>query len=103
MFYEKTALYAKKTGALAYHKIDLAILQFFNTTGYCRKIILACFIYKKTFQQMQHVYYCNNYIYKYISQETILVFQLKKVIAKMSMKFDQTKELEKNQVEKKYV
>lgn len=65
-----TASHAKKTRALTYYKIDLAILGFFNITSCCRKIILACFIYIKIFRYMEHPYY------KRVPPEDIPVFEL---------------------------
>lgn len=51
---------------------------------------------------MKNIHYCNNYIYKRILSKATLVFKFQGVIAKISMRFHQTREQEKNRVEEKY-
>lgn len=73
--YKIAALRIKKTRALAYYKIDSAILWFVNTTSCYRKMILAYFMCTKLFRQMKHSYCCNNCMYKRIPLGNTSVFK----------------------------
>lgn len=57
-----------------YHKIDLIIFWFINTTRCCQRLILACFICKQAFQYLDHANYCDNYIYTHIQPKAIPEF-----------------------------
>ena len=65
-------------------------------------MILACFMYQKAFQLMDHTYCCDNCMYECALPGTTSVFQLQGVIAKMSMRFHQTREWEEIWVEEKF-
>lgn len=50
----------------AYHQIDPVLLWYINTTGCRRRLALACFIYKMTFERHldDNVICCNICLYK---------------------------------------
>lgn len=85
-----------------YYKIDPTILWFIKTTGYYQRLILAYFMYKQAFRYLNHVNYCNNCIYAYVSPKVAPEFSAQKITLQMSMRYYEITKLKKICVEEKY-
>lgn len=54
----------RKGDLLTFHKVDLPLLWFFNTIGYRKQLILACFVDDSIYESLApNILYCDNYFY----------------------------------------
>lgn len=81
----KDKLQSAKTGNI-YEKTDLGILWFLNTSGYKRRLILACFMCKKAFKPSPNLAdCCDNCMYNHVDAGQVPDFELHDITAKLAM------------------
>lgn len=86
----------------SYHRVDLAVLWFINTTGCRRRLILACSMRQAAFSMVCPPKCCDNCMYAEQTDKNMPIYDIHSITARQSMRYYESKEWEDREIFMEY-